>query len=31
MLTELGVVKNKQLDADANDVNEVLVKLEKVF
>lgn len=31
VLTELGVVKNKQLDVDANDVNEVLVKLEKVL
>ncbi|WP_370575885.1 putative zinc-binding protein [Methanomethylovorans sp.] len=29
VLTELGVAKNKHLDVDANEVSEILVKLEK--
>ncbi len=29
VLTELGVVKNKQLDIDANEINEILAKIEQ--
>lgn len=29
VLTELGVVKNKQLDVDKNEVNEILAKVEE--
>lgn len=31
VLTELGVAKNKQLDVDTNEVNELLIKLEKTL
>lgn len=31
VITELGVVKNKQLDVDATEVNEVLIKLDKAL
>ncbi len=29
VLTELGVTKNKQLDVDANEINEILAKIEQ--
>lgn len=31
VLTELGIAKNKQLDVDANEINEVLIKVEEAL